>query len=231
MRILTCIATAALLAAGLSAAEPNTLSPEEEAAGFRLLFDGESTEAWTKWGGGELPGGWVVVDGILHRQGGGGDIATAETFKDFELRLEWKISPGGNSGVFYRSVTGNGAGYKTGHEMQVLDNDKHGDGKNPKTSAGSAYALYPPSEDVTRPVGEWNEVRLVVDGQQVEHWLNGTRIVSFEIGSDDWNERLSNSKFKDWEGFGVQPEGHIVLQDHGNPVWFRSIRIRELGAE
>ena len=221
----------ALAATFAATAEPNTLSPEEATAGFRLLFDGETGDGWTAWGGGELPGGWAVVDGSLHRQHGGGDIATAGTFDDFELRLEWKIAPKGNSGVFYRAVTGKGAGYRTGHEMQVLDNAGHRDGGNPKTSAASCYALYAPSEDATRPVGEWNEVRLVVDGNHVEHWLNGVQVVTYEIGSPDWQERVANSKFKDWDGFGLQESGHIVLQDHGDPVWFRSIRIRELGAD
>src|SRR5690606_9259833 len=134
-------------------------------------------------------------------------------YENFKLELEWKISEGGNSGIFYgvREIPGQEVAYENSIEMQILDNERHQDGQNPDTSAGSCYALYPPSEDVTRPVGEYNEVRLVVDGGHVEHWLNGVKIVEYVIGSDDWNERIANSKFAEWEHFARYRKGHIGL--------------------
>jgi hypothetical protein len=145
-------------------------------------------------------------------------------------RLEWKISEGGNSGIFFgvREIEGQRVAYETGIEMQVLDDDGHADGARRETSAGSCYALYPPSRDVVRPVGEYNQVRISVRDSHVEHWLNGEKIAEYTIGSDDWNARVAASKFADWPHFARYRKGHISLQDHTDRVWFRNIRIREL---
>lgn len=204
-------------------------SPEEIAEGFRSLFDGTSSAGWRGFRSETFPeSGWDVVDGELRHTRGGGDIMTVEQFANFELRLEWKISPGGNSGIFYR-VTGEGeATYETGPEMQVLDDGLHHDGLTRLTAAGANYGLHPSPEGVVKPAGEWNAVRIVVDGAHVQHWLNGTRVVDYELWSDEWEALVAATKFADWPGYGRAAAGHIALQDHGDVVAYRSIRIKEL---
>lgn len=194
-----------------------------------LLGDDPSLK-WRGYRHSDLPPGWRMVDGALTRVAQGGDIVTRETYEDFELTLEWKISPGGNSGIFFRVVEDSAlaAVYLTGPEMQVLDNTRHADGKTPSTSAGSNFALHAPTRDATKPVGEWNQARLLVQGSHVEHWLNGEKIVEYELGSDDWKQRVQASKFKAWPRYGTARRGHIALQDHGDWVAFRNIRIRRI---
>ncbi|HSR53140.1 MAG TPA: DUF1080 domain-containing protein [Acidobacteriota bacterium] len=209
----------------------NSLTAEEKEEGWRLLFDGESFEGWRGFKSQEVPQAWKVEEGSLAYvpgQDDRGDIMTQEEFQNFELRLQWKISPGGNSGIFFHVSPDADWSWETGPEMQVLDNAGHADGAKPETSAGSNYALHAPSSDVTRPVGEWNQVRLMVDGPHVEHWLNGVKIVEYELWSEDWKQRVQASKFKDMKGYGKARRGHIVLQDHGDKVWFRDIKIRVL---
>ena len=183
---------------------------------------------WRAADGGAMPDTWKINGEIISHKPGGGDIESIDTFADFELTFDWRIAPGGNSGVAYRVGDGTGAAYERGPEYQILDNAGHADGKNPLTSAGSVYGLYPPSQDATRPAGEWNSGRIVVDGAHVEHWLNGVRIVQYELGSSDWTERVAGSKFVAWPQFGKAGVGHIVLQDHGSAVDYRNMRIRLL---
>ncbi len=208
-------------------ANPNTLTDVEREAGWQLLFNGHDFTGWRGKGKDKQPGGgWAVDDGKMHHTKGGGDILTTDEFADFDLRFQWKVAEGANSGVFYRvSEQGeqNGA-----VEYQILDNKRHGDGKNPITSAAAAYAVYPPSEDVTRPAGEWNDGRIVARGKHVEHYLNGTKVLEYEVGSDDWNERVAKSKFKNTKGFAEAPSGHVRFQDHGNEVWYRDIKVLPL---
>lgn len=207
----------------------NTLTAEEKAAGWRLLFDGESPgEHWRGYRRDDFPDGWQVRDGAITRVAPAGDIITREQFENFELKLEWRISPGGNSGIFYRVSEDRSHTWETGPEMQVLDNAGHADGGMAVTSAGADYALYAPKRDVTRPVGEFNEVHIIVDGADVTYWMNGVKIVEYELWSDDWEERVANSKFARMPGFGRNKKGHIGLQDHGDEVAYRNIRIREL---
>ncbi len=210
------------------AKEPqNVLTEEEKKAGWRLLFDGQTTAGWRGFDKDTFPDqGWKVVDGCLVRVAPGGDITTDEKFADFELQLEWRISPGGNSGIFFRSAEGFRYPWETGAEMQVLDNAEHPDGREPKTSAGSNYALNAPVRDVTRPVGLFNQVRIVADGPHVEHWLNGVKIVEYEVGSPAWEKLVAESKFKSMPRYGRLAHGHVVLQDHGDKVWYRNIKIR-----
>jgi len=190
---------------------------------YRELWRGYKDAAW--------PPGWVVADGVLSRAAGGDDLMTVATYADFVLHFEWKISPGGNSGVLYRVSLGDEAAYFSGPEYQILDNTSDPVGSTSNTSAGSLYALYAPSRrDVARPAGEWNTACLSVRGNHVEHWLNGHKIVNCKIGSDDWNERVAGSKFAKWPKFAKNREGHIVLQDHGDLVWYRNIRIRRLAS-
>ena len=208
--------------------EPNTLTEAEREAGWRLLFDGRSTKGWRSYDADSMLSGWQAVDGALTRVGRAGDIITQETFKNFELAIDWKTSPKGNSGIFYRAAPGSEAIYFSAPEMQVLDDSGHADGRSPLTSAGSVYGLYPAIEGVVKPVGQWNTVRIIVKGSRVEHWLNGQWIAEYELGGADWTRRVAESKFRQWPEYGKAREGHIGLQDHGDWVAFRSIKVRVL---
>ena len=194
------------------------------------LLGSDPSSHWRGYRRSDLPSGWQMMDGALTRVGPGGDIITRDTYDNFELTLEWKISPGGNSGIFFHVVEDStlSAVYLTGPEMQVLDNSRHADGKTPNTSAASNFALHAPARDATRPVGEWNQARLLVNGSHVEHWLNGEKLVEYELWSDDWKQRVQASKFKAWPRYGMARAGHIALQDHGDWVAFRNIRIRRI---
>ena len=207
-------------------AAPNTLSDAERAAGWRLLFDGETTTGWRGYRQASMPEGWQVVDGALTRVAPAGDIVTEEQFTDFELSLEWNVEPGGNSGIFFRVSEDPNYVWESGPEMQVLDDAAHRDGLQRETAAGSNYALHAAPAGVVRPAGEWNEARIVVRGNHVEHWLNGEKVVEYELGSEDWLERVRNSKFAEMPRYGREPSGHIALQDHGDRVAFRNIKIR-----
>lgn len=205
---------------------PNTLTPDEEAAGFRLLFDGETMNGWRGFRREDVPSGWAVEDGCIVRVGPGGDLITDGEFANFELRLEWAISEAGNSGIFWRVSEDYGSVWETGPEMQVLHNEGHADGQRPLTSAGACYALLAPEYDTTREVGQFNRVRLVADGSEVEYWLNDELQCRFDLASDAWRELVAGSKFAGMPDFGRMPTGHIAIQDHGDVVRFRSIRIR-----
>lgn len=200
--------------------------------GWQTLFDGTSTAAWRAYKGKEFPAkGWSVDGGTLHVHagGGGGDIVTREQYADFELVFEWKVAPGANSGVMYRVREESGAAYETGPEYQVLDDSKHADGRNPKTSASALYALVAASDAKRlKAVGDWNEGRILVVGTQVEHWLNGSRVVAVDLAGPDLTALISGSKFNQWPGFAKQPSGHICLQEHGDDAWYRNIRIRRI---
>ena len=185
-----------------------------------------SLDNWRGYKKDVVPEQWVNEDeNTIYLTGGGaGDLITREQYESFELSMEWKISPNGNSGVMYRVSETDGPTYFTGPEMQVLDNAvASGDLLH---SAGADYALHAPAEDNSRPVGEWNEMRMIVDGPHVAYWMNGVQQCSYELWSEEWNARVAASKFKQWPGFGMNKRGHIALQDHGNPVWYRNIVIR-----
>jgi hypothetical protein len=224
-----------LLGLGLLALSPgglrgqvNTLTPEERSAGWRLLFDGSTTAGWRGYRMDSVPSGWRVVDGALTRVQGGADLVTAEQFADFELVLEWKVAPGGNSGIMYRVTEEYEHAYQSGPEFQVLDDAGHADGRSRLTAAGAAYGLYPAPAGVVKPAGEWNAARIVVRGAHVEHWLNGVEVVSYELGSPDWEARVRQSKFAQWPRYGRAARGHIALQDHGDWVAYRNIKLRVL---
>lgn len=217
----------AALPASAQEPAPNRLTPEEEAAGWKLLFDG-TLDGWKGYRRDDVPGGWTVEGDALAFTPGveAGNLMTVDQYADFELVFEWRVLEAGNSGVFYRATEAERAPYWTGPEYQILDNDRHADGANPETSAGSNYALHAPAADVTRPVGEWNRARIVVNGAHVEHWLNEVRLLEYELWSDEWREIVADTKFADWPGYGMARAGHIGLQDHGDPVWYRNIKIR-----
>jgi hypothetical protein len=192
------------------------------------LFDGETLEGWKAFKDASPPEGWQVVDGAITRVGSGGDLVSAGQYGNFELMIEWNVSEGGNSGIMFRVDPTASRTFESGAEMQVLDDVNHPDGQSRLTSAGANYGLHPSPEGVVRPPGEWNEVRLIADGAHIEYWLNGTKVVEFEVWSPEWEELVANTKFVEWPGYGRAERGHIVLQDHGDWVAYRNIRIREI---
>lgn len=216
------------LAAPSAAQEHNALTAAEREAGWRLLFDGRSLDGWRRYDGEAMTGGWVIEDGALAHVHGGRSIITDDVFEDFELTLEWKVEPGGNSGIFYRAAPGAEEIFHSAPELQVLDDAGHADGRSPLTSAGANYALHGVPRGIVRPAEEWNGVRVLVRGTHVEHWLNGVKVVEYELGSDDWKAKVAASKFVEWPEYGQAARGHIGLQDHGNRVWFRNLKLREI---
>ena len=193
-----------------------------------LAQDARPITGWRAYGGAGTPTTWKISGDVISHTPGGGDLVSVASFANFELSFEWKISPGGNSGVMYRVGEQYGASFQSGPEYQILDNVGHPDGQSPVTSAASAYGLYAPSEDLTKPVGDWNSARIVVIGNHVEHWLNGEMVLGYDLGSPDWKSRVAASKFAAWPAYGTLPAGHIVLQDHESAVDYRNIVIREL---
>lgn len=207
----------------------DSLAPKEMTHEWRPLFDGRTTAGWREFGKQSVSPGWQVIDGSLVRvANGAGDIITNEQFRNFELELEWKVPSGGNSGVFYRVNEQADTIWKAAPEMQILDDAVHRDGKSDLTSAGASYGLYPAPRGVVRPADQWNTARLVMNGSHVEHWLNGTKLLEYELGSADWKDRVAKSKFNTMPLYGKAEQGHIGLQDHGDRVEFRNIRIRVL---
>ena len=228
----TLIAALLGLTSTVAAQRPNTLTADEKTAGWAPLFDGKTTTGWHGYGKKDAPAGWRVVGGELTRVGIAGDLVTSKAYRNFELAIEWKIAAGGNSGIFYRGVEHRdwmkNPLYYSAPEMQVLDDAKHPDGQSPLTSAGSDYALYPAPRGVVKAAGQWNAARIVVNGNHVEHWLNGQKVVEYELGSADWLDRVRKSKFVAWPAYGKAAEGVIGIQDHGDRVAYRSIKIRVL---
>lgn len=228
IRIPSLIVCAVLLAGALPAAPSNQLSPAEKADGWKLLFDGNSLSGWRGYKS-ETPAGWTVQNGVLSlATGRKGDLVTQQEFGDFELALDWKIAAGGNSGILYRVGLGDPAPARSGPEFQLLDNARAKDNAIPSHLAGALYDLVVPPKDVTRPVGEWNEARIRIQGWKIEHWLNGVKLVEMDLASPAGKALIQGSKFKTWPRFASLPRGHIVLQDHGDIVSFRNIRVREL---
>ena len=218
----------------------NTLTQDEKAAGWKLLFDGKTWNGWRGFRREKIPDeGWTIEDGAIKHIAGngeqskqGGDIITVGKYDNFELQLEWRISPGGNSGIKYLVDEDMvKSGYSgLGFEMQVLDDQRHPDAKMGKAGNRTASALYDliaPQNKLLRAVGEWNQVRLIINGSHVEHWLNGAKVLEYELGSPQLKALIGESKYKSIPGFGEVRKGYILLQDHGNEVWFRNIKIRE----
>jgi len=196
---------------------------------WRSLFDGHTLNEWRGYKQQTVPDGWKVVDGIITKTTSTGDIVTREQFGNFELELDWKLGVGGNAGIFYRGTEEYDHIYWSAPEYQLLDDATAPDGHNRLTSAGAAYALYPPPAGVLHPAGEWNTARIVVRGNHVEHWMNGQKLLEYELGSPDWTAKVQASKFKDWPNYGKASRGYIAIQgDHDGTLSLRNIRIREL---
>lgn len=249
-RILPLMLSAMVCAlSGSQTSAVNTLSPAEQQAGWKLLFDGKTLNGWRSYNPAiDLTKGWTVDDGSLKnaknngRPGsGGGDIVTVDQFTDFDFRFEWRVGPGGNSGVKYlvherlgapgtRMYVGDDGRSALGHEYQIIDDATHADAAlGPDRQTGALYSLVPPNASKRlRAVGQFNESRILVQGKHVEHWLNGAKIVEYELDTPALFAAIAKSKFKDVPGFGTKFKARILLQDHGDEVWFRNLKIREL---
>ena len=210
--------------------EPNTLSAWERQAGYELLFDGQSTRGWRAFGKPGFPEqGWVVEDGWLHHRAGagGGDIITGEKFENFVLEFEWRIAKAGNSGVKYFISEQRGA--PIGHEYQVIDDAAHPDASHgPKRQTAALYDALPPVDPAVHPAGSINHSRIVVNGDDVEHWLNGRLALRYRVGSPEMVAAKAASKFKNEALWGTRFPTSILIQDHHDEVWYRDIRIRRL---
>jgi hypothetical protein len=211
-------------AGGTAAAQASTsAAPTSE---WRNLID-PTLSAWRGYKEANVPAGWTVADGVLSKTKGTNDIVTRDQFGDFELEFDWKIHEGGNAGVFYRGTEEFQKIYFTAPEYQLLDDANAPDGKSRLTSAGADYALYPAPAGVVKPADEWNSSRIVARGPRVEHWLNGQKLLEYEVGSADWEERLKKSKFATWPKYGRITSGHIGIQgDHAGELAIRNMRIR-----
>lgn len=220
--------------------ETPLLTETEMAEGWISLFDGKTTKGWHKYGGFPVGSAWKITDGALmldstNKKDGkivdGGYILTDEEFENFHLKIEWKIAPGGNSGILYltnEDTVKFKNPYESAPEMQVLDNDAHPDAKIIKHRAGDLYDLISAVPETVKKAGEWNLAEVVVNNGKLEHWLNGTKVLETTLWDDAWNKMVAASKFKEWPGFGTFKKGKICLQDHENTVWFRNIKIKKL---
>jgi hypothetical protein len=217
-----------------------SLTEEEKKEGWQLLFDGVSTKGWHGYGSDTAGTAWKVSDSILGLDAskkengkvvGGGDLVSDEEFENFHLKLEWKIDTNGNSGIIFyvhEDTTQYKKSYETGPEMQVLDNNGHPDAKINKHRAGDLYDLISCSKETVKPALQWNQVEIKCLNGKLDFWLNGENVVSAQLWDDNWTKMVAASKFKQWPGFGTFKKGKICLQDHGNNVWYRNIRIKKL---
>jgi hypothetical protein len=212
-----------------STASSNSLTAAEQAAGWRLLFDGRTTAGWRGYKTTVMPNGWRVADGTLTKDASVDDILTTDQFGDFELSLDWRIGTGGNAGIFYRATEEYEKVYWSAPEYQLLDDANAPDGKSRLTSAAAAYGLYPSPAGIVKPAGEWNSTRIIAKGAHVEHWLNGQKVVQYELWSPDWEAKVKGSKFVDWPNYGRSKSGFLAIQgDHNGVLALRNIKIRTL---
>jgi hypothetical protein len=222
---------AAMLLAAICGHEHANAQSQSDALAprWRVLFDGTSLEAWRGWGSLGIPQGWHIVGDALTKEGEVDDLITRAPFGNFELALEWKLGKAGNSGIFYRGTREYDHIYWSAPEYQLLDDAYARDGRSRLTAAAAAYGIYPSPAGVVKPFGEWNTTRLVVNGAHVEHWLNGVKVVEYELWSPDWKARVAASKFSKYPRYGLAKKGHIGIQgDHDGALAIRNVRVREL---
>ena len=219
------IASTLLVTSTFAAEADNTITAEEKAAGWELLFDGESMDQWKNYKKETISEKWTIKDNAMHKGQGAGDVVTKKSYKNFEFKCDWKISKKGNSGIFVRVDNTGKKIYSKSIEMQVLDNATK---PSANTAAGAVYDMIDAPEGVSKAQGEWNRVHIICDGKKMSFSLNGVKTGEFEIGTAKWDELLKKSKFATWTGFGMAESGPIGLQEHGNPVWFKNLKIKEL---
>src|SRR4051812_496470 len=212
-----------------SSTASGTLTADQAAEGWRPLFDDTNTDAWRGYKTQTLPAGWRIADGVLTKTGSVGDLLSKDQFGNFELAFEWKLSKGGNAGVFYRGTEEYDHIYWSAPEYQLLDDANHPDGQSRLTSAGADYALYPSPAGVVKPADQWNSTLIVAKGDTVQHWLNGQKLLEYVVGSPDWREKVKASKFVAYPHYGLAKTGYIGIQgDHDGTLSLRNIRIRTL---
>ncbi len=220
------------------AAEPNTLSRQEQKEGWKLLFDGKTKNGWHVYNNSTDGSAWKVADGTLFLDpeakgpdnAGGGDLINEQEFENYHFKLEWKLTPNGNSGVIFQAQEDKKYRWpwQTGPEMQILDNNGHPDAKIKTHRAGDLYDMISSSPETVKPVGEWNLLEIVADRGKLEFYLNSVKVVSTTQWDDNWRDMIAKSKFKNSKEFGTYKKGKLALQDHGDKVWFRNIKVREL---
>lgn len=211
----------------------NVLTDTEKEDGWKLLFDGKTTKGWRGFNRDSIGSGWTVEDGFLIAPGLGGDIGgdviSEEQFESFDLKLEWKVTEGGNSGIFFHVLEGDyPAVYATGPEYQLIDDIGFPQKLEEWQSTGANYAMNPPKNAKIKPAGEWNSSEIIVNGPHVTHYLNGIKVVEYELWSEEWEELVKNGKWKKYPDYGKAKKGHLGLQDHGNKIYFRNIKIKVL---
>ena len=212
-----------------TASGATSVTAEQRAAGWRPLFDGTNTSAWRGYKSQTFPAGWRIVDGVLTKTGEVGDLITRDQFGNFQLALDWKLSAKGNAGIFYRGTEEYDHIYWSAPEYQLLDDAAHEDAKNRLTAAGANYSITPAPAGIVKPAGEWNSTLITVNGNTVQHWLNGQKLLEYELSSPDWLAKVKASKFNDYPNYGRAARGHIGIQgDHEGTLSLRNIRIREL---
>ena len=206
-----------------------TAAPAESGAGWVSLLDGSTLSGWRGYKMDTVPSGWSAVNGVLTKTGSAADLMTRQQYGNFELAFDWMLPPGGNAGVFYRATEEYDHIYWSGPEYQLLDDARHPDGRSRLTAAGSAYAVYPSPAGFVKPADEWNHSVIVVNDAHVEHWLNGTKVVDYELWSPDWKARVAKSKFAEYPHYGLATRGYIGLQgDHDGTLQLRNIKLRVL---
>jgi hypothetical protein len=230
--VLVVVAATALLSFySIHKSEDNTLTKKEKKAGWILLFDGKTMTGWKTYQSKEQEG-WTIANGELFCKEAGvkerADLITAEMYENYELLIDWKISPKHNSGIVYRCTEENGASYESGPEYQLIDDVGYPSKLSDKQLSGSNYDMNPPTSKVVKPIGEFNHTKIVVNKAHVEHWLNGVKVVEYELWSPDWEKTKAISKWKDVKPYGMSKTGYIALQDHGGGVAFKNIKLRKL---
>lgn len=209
----------------------NKLSAKEKKAGWQLLFDGKSTDQWHAYQN-KPSDGWEVVNGELHCREHDvkhrADLVTNAEYKDFEFSFEWKVGKGANSGAMYHVTEDHDAAYQTGPEYQLIDDLGYTQQLEDWQKSGADYAMHPPSKIMAKPAGEYNQSKIIVHGPHVEHWLNGEKIVDFQLWTTEWEQLKAKGKWKDAADYGMRKTGRIALQDHGGGIWFRNIKIKPL---
>ena len=212
----------------------STTSTSNEDTGYQMLFDGKTMTGWRSYQN-KPQDSWSVVDGALYCKGSltdksdkRADLITTKQYENFDLSLDWKISPKGNSGVIYLATEEFPTSYLSGPEYQIIDDKNFPEHLEDWQKTGANYAMDPEPSAHPKTVVKWNNTRIVVNKGHVEHWLNGEKIVEYQIGTDEWRKKKTEGKWKDAAGYGVSPKGHIALQDHGSEAWFKNIKIKEL---